>query len=107
MDDARYLGVKHASSPIEQNLSLNKEEGDCINDPFLYRRLVGRLIYLTITQPDLVYAVHILSQLMDKPCIPHLETAQRVLSYIKHTHGQGIFLPSTSSLQLNTFCDVD
>ncbi|XP_024029863.1 uncharacterized protein LOC112094065 [Morus notabilis] len=50
-----YLGVKPTNSPMEQNLSLSKEEGDCIENPSSYRRLVGQLIYLTITRPDLVY----------------------------------------------------
>ena len=45
LDDAGYLGVKIASSTMEQKLSLNKKEGDCINDPSLYRSLLGRLIY--------------------------------------------------------------
>ena len=67
LEDAGYLGAKPASFPMEQNLSLCKFDGDYISDPSSYQRLVGRLIYLTITQPDLVYAVHILSQFMDKP----------------------------------------
>ena len=62
---------------------------------------------MTITRPDLVYVVHILSQFMDKPWVPHLEAAYRVLHYVKHTPGQGIFLPTTSSIQLNAFCDAD
>lgn len=70
---------------MEQNLSLSKHGGDYISDLFSYRRLVGELIYLTITRPDLIYAVHILSQFMDTPQIPHSETAYHVLRYIKNT----------------------
>ncbi|KAM2039353.1 hypothetical protein ACFX1T_012806 [Malus domestica] len=107
LEDAGYLGVKPASSSMEQNLSLSKDDGDYINDPSSYRRLVGRLIYLTVTRPDLVYAVHILSQFLDKPRTPHLEAAYRVLRYVKHTPGQGIFLPASGSIQLKAFCDAD
>ncbi|XP_070681711.1 uncharacterized mitochondrial protein AtMg00810-like [Malus domestica] len=107
LEDACHLGVKPASSPMEQNLSLSKDDGDYINNPSSYRRLVGRLIYLTVTRPDLVYAVHILSQFMDKPRTPHLEAAYRVLRYVKHTPGQGIFLPASGSIQLKAFCDAD
>ncbi|CAL8119606.1 unnamed protein product [Prunus armeniaca] len=67
LEDAGQLGAKPADSPMEQNLSLSKHDGDYIDDPSSYRRLVGRLIYLTITRPDLVYAIHTLSQFMDKP----------------------------------------
>ena len=83
LEDVRYLGAKPASFPIEQNFSLSKINVDYISDPSSYRRLVGRLICLTITQPDLVYTVHILSQFMDKPRVPHLEAAHCVLRYVK------------------------
>ncbi|KAL5562933.1 hypothetical protein UlMin_032680 [Ulmus minor] len=107
LEDTGYLSAKPVNSPMEQNLSLNKDKGEFISDPTSYRSLVGRLIYLTITRPDLVYVVHLLSQHMDKPRHPHLEAAQRVLQYVKYTLGQGIFFSATSSLQLNAFCDAD
>ncbi|KAM1236512.1 hypothetical protein ACFX2G_038371 [Malus domestica] len=44
---------------------------------------------------------------MDKPRQPHLEASHKVLRYIKQVPGQGIFLPSTGSLQLQAFCDAD
>ena len=78
-----------------------------MEDGSAYRRLVGRLIYLTITRPDLTYIVHVLSQFMDKPRQPHLAAAHQVLKYIKQTPGQDIMLPSMGNLQLQAFCDAD
>lgn len=101
------MGAKPAKFPMEQNLSLNEHDGELIADPSSYRRLVGRLIYLTITRPDLAYVVHVLSQFMDKPRTPHLDAAHRVLRYIKQTPGQGVFLSAASSIQLHAFCDAD
>lgn len=87
LEDARFLGAKPAKLPMEQNLVLTQSDGDLLNDPSSYRHLVGRLIYMTITRPDLVYVVHVLSQFMDKPCISHLKVAHRALKYLKHTSG--------------------
>lgn len=107
LEDSGFLGAKTSKAPFDQNLHLTQEEGVELADASQYRRLVGRLIYLTITRPDLAYAVHILSQYMHKPWKPHLEAAYMVLRYIKHTPGQGILLPSSGQLELEAFCDVD
>ncbi|XP_059658442.1 uncharacterized mitochondrial protein AtMg00810-like [Cornus florida] len=76
-------------------------------DPSQYRRLVGPLIYLTITKPDIVYSVQILCQFMSKPRQPHLNTAYQVLAYMKSALGKGIILPSDQCLQLEGYCDSD
>jgi hypothetical protein len=101
---------------MEPNLKLSRDDDDLIDDPTMYRRLVGclihsrrlvgRLIYLIRTRPDLAYFVHILSQFMDKPRQPHLDTVYRVLRYLKNAPGQGILFPS-STCQLKAFCDSD
>ena len=107
LEDTGFLGAKPSSFPVDQNISLTQEGGELLIDPSQYRRLVGRLIYLTITRPDLAYAVHILSQFMEKPRQPHLAAAHQVLRYIKKAPGQGILLPSTGSIELTAYCDAD
>ncbi|XP_004293223.1 PREDICTED: uncharacterized mitochondrial protein AtMg00810-like [Fragaria vesca subsp. vesca] len=107
LEDAGFLGAKPSQFPVEQNLVLTQEDGDVLKDASQYRRMVGRLIYLTITRPDLVYAMHILSQFMGKPRQPHLDAAYKVLRYVKQTPGQGILLPSTGQLELKVYCDAD
>lgn len=68
---------------------------------------MGQLNYLIITRPNLVYIVYIPSQFIDKPRQPHLEVAHKVLKYIIHSLGQGIFLPFIGSLELQVFYDID
>ena len=63
LEDARLLGCKPVKVPMDQNLKLSKHEGLILDDPGQYRRLVGRLLYLSITRPDITYAVHKLANL--------------------------------------------
>lgn len=90
----------NSDSPIEPNHQLGLTTGALLEDPELYRRLVGRLIYLVVTRPDLAYSVHILSRFMHEPRQEHLDVTMRVVLYLKGTPGQGILLRVDSDLSL-------
>ncbi|XP_057958709.1 uncharacterized mitochondrial protein AtMg00810-like [Malania oleifera] len=107
LEETSFLGAKPCNIPMEPNLEPNEMDGELISDPSSYRILVGKLIYLTITRPDLAYVVHTLSQFMDKPRTSHLDAAHWVLRYLKQSSGQGILLSASSGIQLHAFCDVN
>jgi hypothetical protein len=89
-------GCKPISIPLEQNVKLSADEGNLVEDTTMYRRIVGSLIYMTITRPDLSYAVGVVSQFMQTPRKPHLDAVRRILRYIKHTLQCGIFYEAKS-----------
>jgi hypothetical protein len=71
-------------TPMELNLKLRKEEGDLLSDPVSYRTLVGSLVYLTITRPDISYAVQQVSQFMASPRHLHMAAVRRIISSTNH-----------------------
>ncbi|KAJ1697041.1 hypothetical protein LUZ63_005553 [Rhynchospora breviuscula] len=99
--ECRLLGAKPAKTPIEQNHNLSKATGVVMSDPEKYRRLIGRLIYLTFTRPELCYAVHVLAQFMQAPLETHYDAALRVVRYLKGNPGQGV----SQMKPMKLFCD--
>ena len=105
--DSGALASKPLKLPLEQNFKLSKTSRVPLPDLSSYHRLIGRLLYLTITRSDICYPVQILSQYLDTPMTTHLATTHRILCYIKFAPGQGILLSSSSHIQLKAFCDSD
>lgn len=104
LKDTETLGSKPRTVPLDPGLKLTKEDGEFLEDPTVYRRLIGKLIYLTITRPGITFVVNMLSQFMDKPRTPHLQATHQVLHYIKTTVGQGLFYSRPSSLKNASLC---
>ena len=70
--DLISLALPENSTPLEVNVKYCKDEGELLSGPTIYRRLVGSLVYSTITRPDISYAVNLMSQFMTKPRHLHL-----------------------------------
>lgn len=93
---------------MKQNQRLARAQGVDFSDPERYRRILGRLIYLTVTRSEpcyAVYAVHIKAQLLGCPKVEHWDSALCVLRYRKGCPGQGLLLRNDSHFQLYAFCD--
>ncbi|KAJ9542170.1 LOW QUALITY PROTEIN: hypothetical protein OSB04_028676 [Centaurea solstitialis] len=107
LSKAGLSDTKVASTPLEHNLHLTPSAGTPLQDPTRYRQLVGSLVYLTVTRPDIAYAVHTVSQFMATPRSDHYAALLRILRYLKGTMFHGMYFSSTSSLVLRGFSDVD
>lgn len=100
-------GSKPTPIPIEQNHHLTTVIGPFMSLPEKYRRLVGRLIYLTITRLELSYSINILDQFMTKSWQEHWDTPPRVVRHFKSSPKQGIFLSVSSPLVKTAYCDAN
>jgi hypothetical protein len=95
--DSGTLGSTPTKVPMQQNLNLTQTIGTPLPDPSVYRCLIGRLLYLTVSRLDICYSVNNLSQFMANPTDAHLHAAHKVLRYLKGASGQGLLFSSSSS----------
>jgi len=75
---------------MNQKEKLSKDDGFDNVDEGHYRSLIGCLMYLTATRPDIMFAISLLSHFMHCPSEMHLKAAKRVLRYIKGTIDYGV-----------------
>jgi hypothetical protein len=92
---------------MDPNLKLGNTEESVAVDNEMYQRLVGRLIYLSHTRPDIAYAVSMVSQFMHCPKEIHLQAAHRILHYLKGTPGRGILFKRNGNTTLEAYTDAD
>ena len=100
------MGVKPASVPMEYN---NKSIHDTepLEDIGVFQRIVGKLIYLTITRPDISYAVSYVSQFMQKPVKCHMELVNQLLRYLKASPGRGVLMKNNGRTDIVAYTDAD
>jgi len=92
---------------MDPNQKLMADQGEPYSDPERYRRLVGKLIYLTIIRPDISFAVGVVSQLMQDPHVDHWKAVIHILQYIKKAPGQGLLYEDKGNIQISGYCDAD
>ena len=100
-------GCKSVATPLISNEKLIKDDGAEPADSNLYRKIVGSLLYLTATRPDVMFAASLLSRFMHNPTKTHMGTANRVLRYIAGTVDYGIKYDKGEAAILVVLCDSD
>ncbi|CAJ2662733.1 unnamed protein product [Trifolium pratense] len=99
-------GCRPADTPMDPNAKL-WEKGNVPVDTGRYQRLVGKLIYLSHTRPDIAFSVSVVSQFMHSPFEEHLEAVYKILRYLKATPGKGLFFRKTNERNVSIFTDAD
>jgi len=105
LTETGMLGCKPTNTPMEQNKHWSREAVGLV-DKERYQKLVGKLIYLSHTRPDITYAVGIVSQHMQNPNEEHNEAVIRILRYLKGTPGLGLQFCKHNERSIEVFTDA-
>jgi hypothetical protein len=98
---------KAASTPADTKPKASAEEGTLLADRTFYRSMAGALQYLTLTRPDIAFAVQQVCLHMHAPRDAHLAMLKRILRYVKGTPRMGLLLRATATLTLTAYTDAD
>ncbi|KAA0025138.1 Retrovirus-related Pol polyprotein from transposon TNT 1-94 [Cucumis melo var. makuwa] len=107
LTETGMLGCCLADTPIEFNCKLGNSDDQVPVDKEQYQRLVGKLIYLSHTHPDISFAVSAVSQFMQAPYEEHMEAVKRILRYLKTTPGKGLMFRKTDKKTIEAYTDSD
>jgi len=105
--DSGFINSKPVSTPSDPSIKLHNDSSPPYDDIHLMMILVGRLLYLNITRPDITFITQQLSQFLSKPTQIHHQAALRVLKYLKGCPDKGLHFPRSSYIHLQGFSDVD
>jgi len=92
---------------MEPNTKICAHERKVLEDATMYRQLVGTIIYLTLTRPDISFVVGVMSRYMQNPKKPHLKAVRRILRYVNNMLDYGIMYKRGGECKLGGYCDVD
>ena len=105
--DTIIMGCKPVDTPMDANLKLDMKENDELVDKGQFQRLVGKLIYLAHTRPDIAFAVSCVSQFMHSPSKNHLDVVCWILKYLKGTPGRGLLFRKIEERKVEIYVDAD
>ncbi|GJV12020.1 putative ribonuclease H-like domain-containing protein [Tanacetum coccineum] len=102
-----FSSIGTASTPIETNKALTKDEDSEDVDVHLYRSMIGSLMYLTSSRPDIMFSVCACSRFQVQPKVSHLNVIKRIFRYLKGRPKLGLWYPKDSPFLLEVFLDSD
>ena len=107
LKETRMLGCKPIDTPMDPNNKLSNSSMQIPVDNGRYQRLVGKLIYLAHTRPDIAFAVSCATQFMHDPYEKHLKAVYRILRYLKGNPGIVLYFKRTEDRGIEAYYDAD
>ncbi|GJS65231.1 putative ribonuclease H-like domain-containing protein [Tanacetum coccineum] len=102
-----FLSIRKATTPIESNKPLVKDEDSVDVDVHVYRSMIGSLMYLTTSRPDIMFVVCAYARFQVTPKASHLNAVKRIFRYLKHQPKLGLWYPRDSPFELEAYSDSD
>ncbi|KAL3634075.1 hypothetical protein CASFOL_021129 [Castilleja foliolosa] len=104
---AKMLNASKCSTPMITSSHLSRYVGNPVQDAAEYRSIVGALHYVTITRPEICFAVNKVSQFMSNPLEPHWKAVKRILRYLAGTDHYGLNFHKPAHMNITGFSDSD
>jgi hypothetical protein len=98
---------RHAPTPMSTTIKLTKDEEGEMVDQKMYRGMIGSLLYLTASRPDIMFSVCACARFQASPRTSHLLAVKRIIKYVNGTFNLGLFYPKHTSFDLIGYCDAD
>ena len=105
LEETKHTHCRLSDTPIEVNHRLTLDDKDPKIEITSYQKLIGKLLYLSHTRPDICFTVNVLSQFMHSPHNSHFQAANRVLRYLKGTTGLGLTYRKVGKIDLILYTD--
>lgn len=97
---------KLALSPMDSKLKIDSDKR-LVNCPFYYKKLVGKLIYLTITRPNISFVVSLVCYFIHDPIVYHLYMLKHILRYLKGSIGHGVVMSRNGHTNIEGYTNSD
>ncbi|KAM2733441.1 hypothetical protein EV2_036866 [Malus domestica] len=107
LEETGMTACKPVSTPLAEGMKLGIDQNQVPVDKGRYQRLIGRLMYLAHTRPDLAHALSVISQYMHNPGEQHMSAVMRILSYLKGSPGKGILFRKNEHFRIECYTDAD
>ncbi|GKB07772.1 retrovirus-related pol polyprotein from transposon TNT 1-94 [Tanacetum coccineum] len=102
-----YESCDPVDTPMVEKSKLDEDKEGKAVDPSHYRGMIGTLLYLTASRPDLQFAICMCARYQARPTEKHLNAVKRIFRYLKGTVHRGLWYPKDSSIALTAFADAD
>ena len=97
----------HARTPMAANAKLTNDPSGESVDVTSYRSMIGCLLYLTTSRPDIAFSVGVCSRFLSNPKVSHLNVVKSIIKYVVGTCDYGLFYSKESNISLASFSDSD